>query len=379
MFTNHINVTTRQPRWRPPVVAYTLVLGALAGLSTTMAQAVTAEFDLLQRPAQVSTRASKSVLMAVTRADRRLVAVGELGIILLSDDNGTTWRQAAAPVSVALTNVRFASAKLGWAVGHSGVVLHSSDGGETWVKQFDGKQAAQIELEAARAEARQDDPVAQKRLKEAEALVGDGADKPLLDVCFTDANNGIVVGAYGLIFATRDGGKTWRSLKGRIDNPKGKHLYSLYAEAVGLYVAGEQGVLYRSTDAGQHFTAVKTPYAGTYFGALVAPTGELIAYGLRGNAYRSADGGGTWQKIDLGLPVTLTAGTRLSDGSLVLTDETGRVLQSRDAGATFKTLPVPQPSPFTGVAQAADGSLIFSSARGMTRLPLKTNLAEHKQ
>lgn len=356
------------------------LLAAAGGASNCLAEPARAEADLLNRPAQLSSHVSRSVLLAVNRVEKRLVAVGELGIILLSDDNGNTWRQAKVPTSVALTSVHFATPSKGWGVGHGGVVLKSSDAGETWVKQLDGRQAAQLELEAAKAEVVQGGPAAEKHLREAEQLVKDGADKPLLDVYFSDENNGLVVGAYGLIFATHDGGKTWQSLKQNLDNPRGKHLYSIYAAGAELYVAGEQGALYRSSDAAKTFGEVKTPYVGTYFGALTAPGGELVVFGLRGNVYRSDDNGVAWQKIDMGLPVTLTAGSRLADGSLVLVDETGRVLQSRDSGRSFKAVPVPQPSPFTGVVQAADGSLVLSGVRGMTRLPpQKINLPEHKQ
>ncbi|MBI5444053.1 MAG: glycosyl hydrolase, partial [Deltaproteobacteria bacterium] len=109
--------------------------------------------DLLDRPATVSGRALRSVQLAVARAGKRLVSVGERGTVLLSDDDGRTWRQAKVPVSLTLTCVCFASERSGWAAGHSGVVLRTSDGGETWVKQLDGRQAAQIELAAAKAAA----------------------------------------------------------------------------------------------------------------------------------------------------------------------------------------------------------------------------------
>lgn len=338
-----------------------------------------AEPDLLERPALQSPRGAKSVLLAVARADKRLVAVGERGVILLSDDNGNTWRQAKVPVSVSLTNVRFASPRKGWAVGHSGVVLHTLDGGESWFKQLDGRQAAQLEFEAAQAAAKKaDDANAQRRLAEAQRVVDDGPDKPFLDANFADENNGFIVGAYGLMFATQDGGKLWRSWMGRIDNPKGKHLYSIHAAGRDLYIAGEQGALFRSNDDGQTFLEIKTPYAGTYFGVLTAPKGELIVYGLRGNAYWSGDAGRNWQKIETGPPVTFTAGVALGDGSVVLADQDGNVFQSRDQGRTFRPLPVDQRFPFTGVIQAADGKLILSGTRGITRLEVGANLGRAK-
>lgn len=335
--------------------------------------------NLLETASPSGRHSTESVLTAVARAGNRLVAVGERGIVLLSDDSGASLRQAKVPVSVALTNVRFVSDKKGWAVGHGGVVLTTSDGGETWSKQLDGKQAAQLELDAAKVDGNAGSVEGQNRITEAQRIVAEGPDKPFLDIYFRDETNGLIVGAYGLVFASHDGGKTWQSLKGQIDNPKGKHLYCIYASGSDLYVTGEQGAIYRSSDGGQRFVEVKTPYVGTYFGLIANSAGDLLAYGLRGNVYRSGDHGATWQKVEIGMPVTLTAATRLADGSLVLVDETGRVLKSSDGGQKFVALAVPQPSPFTGIVQAADGNLVVSGLRGLTRLTPKSQPAEAKQ
>ncbi len=53
-----------------------------------------------------------------TKAGNRLVAVGERGIVLLSDDAGLNWKQVDVPVSVTLTGVQFVSPMKGWAIGH---------------------------------------------------------------------------------------------------------------------------------------------------------------------------------------------------------------------------------------------------------------------
>lgn len=351
--------------WLPATV---FAVACLAVAWPAQAEPVPTGADLLERPAKMSGHAARAVLLAVTRAGQRLVAVGEQGIVLLSDDHGVSWRQARVPTSVALTNVRFVSASLGWAVGHGGVIVHSSDAGETWVKQLDGKQLARIELEAAQAEAGAGGSAAQRRLADAQRWVADGADKPLFDIHFSDADSGLVVGAYGLILATRDGGQTWQSLRHLLDNPKGKHFYSIAANGAERYIAGEQGALYRSTDGGRGFAELKTPYGGSYFGVLRGAAGELLVFGLRGNAYRSGDDGASWQRVDTELPVTLTAGAQRSDGTLLLTDETGRLLHSLDGGRHFSALPVARPSPFTGIVQAVDGGLVLTSARGMSRL-----------
>lgn len=327
--------------------------------------------DILDIPAMHTERASTSVLTAVVAAGKRLVAVGERGIVLLSDDNGQTWRQAKlVPTSVTLTNVYFVSDKIGWIVGHGGAILKTTDSGDTWERQLDGKQAAQIELAAANAamDNAADSDAAKRRQKDANHLVKEGADKPFLAVHFYDEQRGLVVGAYGLAFATQDGGKTWQSLVGEIDNSKGRHLYSITVAGQDVLITGEQGVCYKGNETGQHFMSMTSPYIGTLFGALMTQNANILIYGLRGNAFRSANQGASWDKVDFGLPITLTAGTRLRDGRIVVVDESGRVLLSSDDGVQFASLPIPKINAATGVTEAADGSLVVSTQRGATRI-----------
>ena len=58
--------------------------------------------------AVASDMASKALLLDVARAGSRLTAVGEFGHVLLSDDNGDSWRQAASvPTRNTLVGVTF--------------------------------------------------------------------------------------------------------------------------------------------------------------------------------------------------------------------------------------------------------------------------------
>ena len=364
---------------RHKIVAVLAALSLLAGTQSLAAGEIkNPRKDILDTPARITQRAQTAVLTAVAIAGKRLVAVGEMGIVLLSDDNGLAWRQAkAVPTSVELTNVYFISDKTGWAVGHSGVVLKTTDSGENWLRVLDGKLAAEVELAAADAAAPKNGEPATTRQHDAQRLVADGADKPFFDVHFYDEQRGMVTGAYGLAFATHDGGKTWESLMGLIDNPKNRHLYSITPFGADSLIAGEQGTLYRMTEAGQRFSALKIPYVGTLFGALEAGSNMLV-YGLRGNAYRSTDQGVNWTKIDFGPHLTLTAGLKLRDGRLVVVDEGGRVMVSSDGGAQFSSLPIPKMSAATGLVEAADGALVVSTQRGAVRVAVAANKTENK-
>ncbi|MEO8805889.1 MAG: YCF48-related protein [Burkholderiaceae bacterium] len=322
---------------------------------------------VLNQPALVTPKALRAGMLALARAGTRLVAVGERGTVLLSDDGGQQWRQASVPVQTTLTGVRFADAEHGWAVGHLGVVLHTDDGGQRWVKQLDGVQAAALALQAASASG---DGAARRS---AEQLVQDGPDKPFFDVECLDAQRAIVVGAFGLAYITGDGGKTWQPAQQRMDARRSVHLYAVRRVGEQLYIAGEQGLLMRSADQGASFQTVPTPYKGSFFGLLASPSGAVLAYGLRGNAYRSADQGVSWEKVETGVTVGLSAGLARSDASLALVSQNGDVLASRDDGRHF-TRHGTWPMPAAGLAEAGDGAqahLVLAGLRGLQVLPAK--------
>ncbi len=333
--------------------------------------------DLLELQAQTTARALHAIQLGIATAGERLVSVGEQGIILLSDDNGRSWRQSTGvPVSVTLTDVEFATPLEGWASGHSGVILHTADGGENWTLQMDGYQAADIIHQEAKRRSEAGMPGAASALRNAEYLVKEGADKPFLDLFFADQNRGWAVGAYGIALQTRDGGQHWQSSVDLIPNSGGRHLYSIQADGRSRVIAGEQGSLFRNAAAQPAYERVETPYAGTFFGFVPLPQQQLLAFGLRGNVWRS--NGNAWQKVDLGSEATLTAGLMLDNGRILLADEGGHLIISDDQGYSFRKLhnsPVPA---ITGMTLSHDGALLLSTARGPVRLEASIFALEDK-
>jgi photosystem II stability/assembly factor-like uncharacterized protein len=296
--------------------------------------------DSLDRPAQQTPRAPRSVLLDVTLAGNRLVAVGERGIVILSDDGGQSWRQGRVPVSESLTAVAFPSPMVGFAVGGSGVVIRTEDGGESWTRVLDGSTAASVAMRDAQDYAKRypNREAAKQVLAQAQRLVADGPDKPFLTVHFDNEQAGLVAGAYGLLFRTEDGGKTWMSWMDRLDNPKGLHINAMKVVGSNIYLAGEQGLFFRSTDKGLSFARVATSYKGSYFSMVVTSSGDIVLAGMRGNVYRSSDLGKTFNKVDIPAPASIRVATALADGTLVFVNEAGQVLVSRDQGRTIQAV-----------------------------------------
>jgi photosystem II stability/assembly factor-like uncharacterized protein len=291
--------------------------------------------DALQRPALQVRHPERAVLLSAARAGERIVAVGERGIVALSDDAGVTWRQAPCPVSVTLTTVRFADARNGVVVGHGGTVLTTADGGASWALRLDGRRLGVLAREAARTDA---------ELKEAERLVADGPDKPFLDVLMFDTQRLLAVGAYGIAFHTTDGGKTWAPWMARLNNAKAMHWYVLRRHGSTVLLAGEQGLLLRSDDDGASFKPLASPYGGSWFaGEMTAH--ELLVAGLRGNVWRSADGGASWSQLKTPVPASITATAAAADGSLLLANQGGLVMHVRgNSLVPLAGSPLPPPS-----------------------------------
>jgi photosystem II stability/assembly factor-like uncharacterized protein len=300
---------------------------ALGGGPAHRSAAAAAGFD----PEAVVRRVEHLAILALAQAGERVVAAGERGRILFSDDGGATWKVGQTPTHHTLTSLAFSDAKVGFATGHQGTLLRTEDGGLTW------KQAG-IEMKQ----------------------------KPALFAVHMKGERGIAVGAYGAFLQTTDGGHNWQA---RAVGPADfdRHLTGIApAGDARLVVAGEAGTLLASPDGGASWQVLKSPYAGSFFGALGMRGGAVIVFGMRGNAYRSADAGKSWQRVDLGsYKGALQGATELSDGSVVLTGAEGMIATSTDGGVTFAANPVPSRVTVTAVARTAKGHWLAAGPSGL--------------
>ena len=313
--------------------------------------------------------AVEALLLGAARAGKRIVAVGEYGDILYSDDDGKNWTQADhVPTTVTLTAVHFADDKTGWAVGHDTVILKTTDAGKTWVKQWGGGES----------------------------------DNALLTVYFKDASHGWAMGAFNYTVETTDGGAHWVERKTLMPPPPAppagavkpaapaepidptapkktvpgagpadpyaaatgdeNHLNQIFAgpDADTIFVAAEAGAVYRSLDGGVTWEKILTGYPGSFWGGLTAKDGSVYATGMRGNLWRSTDKGKTWTKLDTsGADQSIASGIQLPDGAFVFVGLGGQVLYSPD-GQKFTLTYRPDRKGLNAVIQdGADHLIVF--------------------
>lgn len=177
----------------------------------------------------------------------------------------------------------------------------------------------------------------------------------------------VVVGAYGVVLETEDGGASWSFVGGRLDNPKELHLNAIRRAGDVVVIVGEQGLILRSDDGGRSFRRIKSPYQGSWFSAEVLGDSEMVLMGLRGNVWSSGDAGKTWRQVHNSMPVTITASARRSDGAVLLANQAGFVLELRDDRVVEVN---PQPVPALNGLLALDrGSVLGLTVQGAILVP----------
>jgi photosystem II stability/assembly factor-like uncharacterized protein len=285
-----------------------LTLACQADESTTPAPAGPGA----ESPALLVSYPAKALLLDIAHAGPRLIAVGVQGVIIVSDDAGSTWTQVPCPVSSMLTCVAFADERRGWAAGHGGVIVATADGGRSWTR----------------------------------TTVPTTTDDSFLDMLALNDGRVLAAGAYGLFLASSDAGATWQR-RPALDEEL--HINRITAGASGtLYLAAEAGTLARSSDRGDTWERLEIDYEGSFYGLHELSSGRLLAHGLRGHIHVSDDHGASWSQAVIKIEGLVATIAETTPGTIVATGAGGKLHISRDNGTTFAA------GPATGLTSAAE-------------------------
>jgi len=332
--------------------------------------------DPLDYPAVMRTEIVKRPFLSVAKAGTSLVAVGSRGMIATSNDGGSTWVQSNVPVQSDLLSISFPTEKDGWVVGHDGVILNTRDAGKTWEKQFDGRIAAQQFKDFYSDPNNTEEFDREKMLRMVEQNYVAGPALPFLDVWFDDLNTGYVVGSFGLLAKTTDGGKTWLPWMHRIQNEEVLNLNGVRTLMGRTFIVGERGRVYTLDPSSQVFREVQTGYNGSFFG-IVQSNKSLFAFGLRGVTYQSLDSGATWEPYPMPSNATIT-GAASNLNLTVLTTSTGRILFKGLESKQFEVMSPNAPMRYTGLIFNEKGNLVLTGLQGIrvenVDLPVEANI-----
>ncbi|MBL4583115.1 MAG: hypothetical protein JKX83_00720 [Pseudomonadales bacterium] len=374
------------------------VMGCLAMTFSVSTYASNDFVDVLDAPSVIMPKASKSLLLDITKAGDRLVAVGQYGHVVYSDDNGKSWTQADVPVQSQLNAVYFVNAKKGWAVGQDAIILGTSDGGATWIKLHDSfvanspihaiikdAEEKRVAAEYAIDNPNTDDPdeliVIEDAFYEADdlaAVVKKHQTSPLLDVWFKNENEGFTVGAYAQFYHTTDGGKTWESWRNRLDNFEDHNNAILGLKDGTLLIASEKSnyenakvKVYRSSDFGRTWENVATEFDRSLYGLFFNPASDQIyAMGMSGLVVRSSNRGVSWERHALNINTEFLSfsGLATRSGDIKIVGNNGQFTTGTANSTKLDVYLRSDRVHMTSIVEAADGNFVTTGSKGINRV-----------
>ena len=159
--------------------------------------------------------------------------VGELGLVLKTEDGGKTWVAKKLPTTVNFNSVAVFNKNIAMIGGQEGLLFVTHDGGNTWKKN-------PIYIGASNT------PVKEQIFKVALVPFGEGG----YDLTDPRAWHLYVLGSYGLAINSYDFGKNWRVVTMNQDLGY-RWLYDIsYTGGERACMVGEYGVVFRTKDKG---------------------------------------------------------------------------------------------------------------------------------
>jgi photosystem II stability/assembly factor-like uncharacterized protein len=240
-------------------------------------------------------------------------AVGKFGLILLTKDEGKTWEKRPSGTTRALSGISFADNQHGLVVGSGGTILVTSDGGTSWRAQVSGTKDQLLGVYAlsltqayvvgafgtllSTTDGGQSwirpklpwDRLIERIVKES------GYMEPNLNaVYFSSPEIGWVVGEFGLVLHTRNGGKSWISQRYGSDLPQ---LYAVkFLDDRRGWAIGQAGSLIQTRDGGQHWLPVALGTKRDFYAfSLDDERGVIVGDGI---VLVSLDGGLSWRRME---------------------------------------------------------------------------------
>ncbi len=280
-------------------------------------------------------------------------AVGKFGLILSTQDGGKTWQRRPSGTVKALSGVSFVDKEHGWVVGGGGTVLASADGGATWRAGNAGTKDQLLGVHALTPErifavgafgtllSTSDGGQSWKKhelkwdsLIERIVKEGGYVEPNLNAVAFSSPENGWIVGEFGLVLHTRDGGNTWVSQRYGGDFPQ---LYAVkFLDDRRGWALGQAGSFIQTKDGGQHWSPVGLETKrDLYDGSLDGERGIVVGDGV---VLASLDGGSTWTSLGAGPGELRFHGVALKSSEAIAVGQGGaiRLLPLIDANTEKK-------------------------------------------
>lgn len=279
---------------------------------------------------QVQLNLARLQINDLVQFGERVIAVGERGTIILSDDHGKTWRQTHGDeeLAVTLTGISWLGGDTLLAVGHDALLMRSGDAGETW-----------------------------------EVLMQDHAQgEPLLGTWSADGQKIFAYGSFGKFLSSSDQGRSWQARELDIH---GEHLNDLDGDGQRLQImVGEMGLVLRSADEGVNWQRVEPFYRGSLFGVAHMGDKVWVSYGMRGHVFVSRDDGLSWKQVEIDHRLPLY-GHAMHEAGLVIVGTGGAYINLSREGVLTGAGYLKGLGTLTSAVVLPDGELFVAGQSGL--------------
>lgn len=192
----------------------------------------------------------------------------------------------------------------------SGVVLGVGSGGKTW--RFEG---------------------AGRSIHLTQSPTG----SMLQDVASWDLNDAVAVGDTGTVLVTKDGGRSWTSVKVALSSVANKLVRVRTFGDGSAWTVGEMGGALRTTDRGVTWQRM-TPDEDKAWNDVYVDGGKVLLVGEFGRISQSDDGGRTWTNIASPVKASLMAVSFRDALDGVAVGVNGATAATRDGGQTWNAV-----------------------------------------
>lgn len=161
----------------------------------------------------------------------------------------------------------------------------------------------------------------------------------------------------------KDGpGISWRQ-----SNLKNIYITSLTTSSEGIFAsADDPGIIYKSTDDGNNWTAVNSGLPAGSTAYCLAVNGSTIFAGVNEKVYVSTNSGSTWTSVSPGLPANGRVSSLAVSGNTILVCTGASVFLSTNSGGSWT--PVNSGIPPNTIVQclAINGTTFYAGANGQS-------------
>ena len=311
-------------------------------------------------------------------------AVGNNGTALKTTDGGNTWTSVNVGTANSLNDVYFTDATHGWMAGVNNTIRRTNDGGNTWVsanpassssnyfyriqfiddatgwansgslffKTTDGgatwTQLPRLDPSVGTSSSRfvmlsQNDGV----FVGAGGIIARTTDGAISwqhtggipknyteDIYFVNNTDGFAIGDGQVLLKTNDGGKNWTSRKITANNYYGGHDVVFKNPAFG-WIAGLNNDVFRTMDGGELWTRYTVPGSGQLYSIYFIDTTTGWVVGDGGGIYKSVDEGQTWTKQTSGTTQRLRSTVFLNANQGWAVGDNGVIVTTNDGGTNW--------------------------------------------